>query len=388
MPEELVDDYGLSKAVATKHIAAPDLPYQPREPQNYHPAIGLIGCGGISSQHLNAYRHAGYRIVALCDRNEHKAVARRDEFYPEAKVFTDYRDLLALTEIEVVDVTTHPADRVEILEAALLAGKHVLSQKPFVTDIAVGGRLVGLADSRNLRLAVNQNARWAPHFSYIHQAIQAGLIGDVQSVNFTLHWDHSWIIGTEFEKIQHLLFSDFGIHWFDLLFYLFPAPRFPRSVYATMTRAIGQQAGPPMLAQAMMDYGDAQASIIFNANVKYGQQDSTFIAGTKGCITSTGPSLSDQTVTLHTEAGTACPQLEGTWFREGFHGAMAELLCAIEENRDPVNRARSNLRSLGLCFAAIESSIRGTSLQAGEVDLLPVIPAKYFVPDGGISEEL
>ena len=130
MAETLADDYGLSKVAATKHIAAPDLPYQPREPKHYRPAIGLIGCGGISAQHLNAYRHAGYRVTALCDRNEHKAIARRDEFcHPDlaAKVFTDYRDLLAVAEIEVVDVTTHPADRVEIIEAALLARKHVLS---------------------------------------------------------------------------------------------------------------------------------------------------------------------------------------------------------------------------------------------------------------------
>lgn len=355
MPEELVDDYGLSKAVATKHIAAPDLPYQPREPRSYRPAIGLIGCGGISSQHLNAYRHAGYRIVALCDRNEHKAVARRDEFYPEAKVFTDYRDLLALTEIEVVDVTTHPADRVEIIEAALLAGKHVLSQKPFVTDLAVGRRLVELAEAQNLKLAVNQNGRWAPHFSYIRQAIQAGLIGEVQSVNFTLHWDHNWIIGTEFEKIEHLILSDFGIHWFDLAASFFNE-RKTLNVFATLIKAIGQRANVPMLAQAVIEFEGGLASLFFNANVTHGQEDRTVVAGTKGTIVSCGPSLSEQTVTLFTAEGYAQPELTGTWFREGFHGAMAELLCAIEEKREPANNARDNLKSLELCFEAMESA--------------------------------
>ena len=331
----------------------------------------MIGCGGISAQHLNAYRHAGYNIVALCDRNESKAIARRDEFFPQAEVFTDFRDLPARRDIEVVDITTHPADRVELIEAALLAGKHVLSQKPFVTDIVVGERLVNLAEERGLQLAVNQNARWAPHFSYIRQAIQAGLIGDVQSVNFTLHWDHSWIIGTAFEQIEHLLFYDFGIHWFDLIQAFFPAPRFPRQIYATTTRAVGQQAKPPMLAQAMIEFDDAQASISFNANVKHGQQDTTFVAGTKGSIVSTGPSLSEQTVTLHTEQGSGSPQLLGTWFREGFQGAMAELLCAIEEGRDPVNQARGNLRSLELCFAAIASCGNRVPVTPGEIRQLP-----------------
>jgi predicted dehydrogenase len=355
MSETLADDYGLSKIAAIKHIVAPDLPYLPREPRIYRPAIGLIGCGGISAQHLNAYRHAGYRVTALCDRNEHKALARRDEFYSTAKVFTDYRDLLALEEIEVVDVTTHPADRVEIIETVLLAGKHVLSQKPFVTDLNVGRRLVELAESQNLKLAVNQNGRWAPHFSYINQTISAGLIGEVQSVNFTLHWDHSWIIGTEFENLEHLILSDFGIHWFDLAACFF-SERKALNVFATATRAIGQQARPRMLAQAVIEFEGGLASLFFNANVAHGQEDRTVVAGTNGTIISRGPSLSEQTVTLFTADGCAQPSLSGTWFREGFHGAMAELLCAIEEQREPSNNARDNLRSLELCFAAIASA--------------------------------
>jgi len=53
------------------------------------------------------------------------------------------------------------------------------------------------------------------------------------------------------------------------------------------------------------------------------------------------------------------PELSGTWFREGFHGTMAELLCAIEEKRTPNNNARENLKSLALCFAALASADAG-----------------------------
>ena len=58
MPEALADDYGLSKPQAGARIEAPVLPYLPRNPKAYNPAIGVIGCGGIAVQHLNAYRHA------------------------------------------------------------------------------------------------------------------------------------------------------------------------------------------------------------------------------------------------------------------------------------------------------------------------------------------
>ena len=117
------------------------LPYQPRDPRHYRPAIGLIACGGITHHHLTAYRAAGYNVVALCDLVLSRAKSRRDQFYPDAQVYRDYRKLLRRDDIEVVDIATHPRERVAIIRDALRAGKHVLSQKPFVLDLDVGQRL-------------------------------------------------------------------------------------------------------------------------------------------------------------------------------------------------------------------------------------------------------
>jgi predicted dehydrogenase len=106
---------------------------------------------------------------------------------------------------------------------------------------------------------------------------------------------------------------------------------------------------------------------VFDANSRFGPLDATYISGTRGTLVSTGPSLGDQTATLFTTEGEAHPQLQGAWFNDGFHGTMAELLCSIEENREPLNGARDNLLSLELCFAAIESSHRGTAIEPGTV---------------------
>jgi hypothetical protein len=81
--------------------------------------------------------------------------------------------------------------------------------------------------------------------------------------------------------------------------------------------------------------------------------------------------LGNQTVTLYTEKGQAQPKLEGSWFPDGFHGTMGELLRSIEEGREPSNSARDNLRSLALCFAAIASATDGTPKVPGEVRRLP-----------------
>lgn len=130
---------------------APDLPYQPRDPESYNPSIGLVGCGGITASHLEAYRNAGYDVRALCDIDEETAVERQQEFYPDADVYTDHHDVLACEDVGVVDVATHPTTRPPLIEDAIDAGKHVLSQKPFVLDLDVGERLVERADRQGVR---------------------------------------------------------------------------------------------------------------------------------------------------------------------------------------------------------------------------------------------
>jgi predicted dehydrogenase len=241
-----------------------------------------------------------------------------------------------------------------------------LSQKPFVLDLDFGGRLVELADRQGLKLAVNQNGRWAPHFSYIRQAIQAGLLGQVTAAHFSVHWNHNYLKGSQFEKVKHLVLYDFGIHWFDIVTcFLGSSPA--RRVYASTARSPVQQMQPPLLAQALIEYDDAQASLVFDADTRFGPQDRTYVTGSRGTIISTGPDLKYQTVTLYTSEGWARPKLEGCWFPDGFHGTMGELLSAIEEDREPQNSGRNNLEGLALCFAAAASAERHQPVSPGSV---------------------
>jgi predicted dehydrogenase len=351
-------------------VAAPLLAYRPRDPKRYRPGIALVGCGGITAWHLRAYRAAGYRVVALSDVNLANATQRRDEFYPKADVTDNVHEVLARDDVEVVDIATHTAVRPPLIEAALKTGKHVLSQKPFVTDLAVGKRLADLADKMGVTLAVNQNARWAPHFSYLREAVCRGLIGEVEGVHCDVHWDHSWVKGTAFETTPHLILYDFAIHWFDFLTTLTSGVA-PSRVYASKTRATTQDIAAPLLAQAMIEYPHAQASLVFDGHTQAGRLDRVYIAGSRGSIASSGPDQDHQKVELRTAAGIARPKLVGAWFPDGFHGTMAELLAAIEEKREPMNSARNNLASLALCFAAVASAETGKPVVPGTVRKLP-----------------
>lgn len=344
------------KAGTADEAAAPDLPYRPPMPRAWRPRIALIGAGGISAAHLAAYAAAGLDVAVIASRDRAKAEARRDAFFPAAEATDDVAGTLARDDIAVVDLTPHPAERLPLIEAALRAGKHVLSQKPFVLDLDEGARLCDLADARGVRLAVNQNGRWAPHLAFIREAVRAGLVGDVHAVDVAVHWDHSWIAGTAFDGIDDLILYDFAIHWFDFVASLGLGAT---EVTALRARAAGQSVASPLLARATIAFDGGLAGLAFDGAARYGASDRTTVAGSAGTVAAEGPDLSTQHVTLATAAGIARPALEGTWFREGFLGTMGALLAAVEEGREPANGARANLDGLALAFAAIASAARG-----------------------------
>jgi predicted dehydrogenase len=382
MSEPDADTYAL-KSVTLGEVAAPALPYQPPAPRSYRPRIGVIGAGGIVSAHLDAYRSAGWQVAAICNRSRAKAEAKAREFAPDARVTDRIEDVLSDPAIDVVDITPHPADRLPIIEAALRAGKHVLSQKPFVLDLVEGERLIALAHDNGVKLAVNQNGRWAPHLSWMREAGRAGLIGDVISVHCAVHWNHGWIAGTPFEKIEDLILYDFGIHWFDFIRSV--TGNRAQSVIAMANAAVGQQAAAPLLAQVLILMDQGQASLVFDGATPHGPRDTTYIAGTKGGLCSDGPDLGNQTITLTTAAGIARPILRGIWFNDGFRGAMGALLVAIEDDAEPANGAAENLHSLAFAFAAIQSRRTGREVTIASELLKQVGISKNIPPSTPIS---
>ena len=96
--------------------------------------IGIIGCGGISNQkHMPALSKLGEKckMIAFCDIIEERARKAADQYGEgNGKVYTDYHELLADPEIDVVHVLTPNVAHAPIVVAAFEAGKHVMCEKP------------------------------------------------------------------------------------------------------------------------------------------------------------------------------------------------------------------------------------------------------------------
>lgn len=355
-------------------MTEPEIAYLPVDPVEYSPGIALIGCGNISGTHLAAYRAAGYRVLALCDRSLEKAQARRDEYFPKADVTGDHREVLGRQDIEVVDIATHVDVRPPLVRDAVEAGKHVLSQKPFVLDVDEGAELIELADRRGVILAVNQNGRWAPHFSFLLAASREGLLGTVSSADFALYWPHDLDVRANpvFSRMEDLILYDFGIHWFDLVATLFADQGPAVSVYARVGRTVDQAIPVPTSAQVVIEFPRAAATLILRGSSHRARGGSYRVDGSEGTLVHAAANeLGGTSVTLHREGEARPYTLIGDWWVNGMHGTMGELLASIEGGRRPFNDARTSLPGLSLCFAAIASARSGAPVDPTTVTRLP-----------------
>ena len=110
--------------------------------------IGFIGCGGIANdKHLPSMaKQPEVEMAAFCDLILERAEAAAAKYgAPDAKVYTDYRELLADESIVAVHVLTPNVMHCEISCAAMEAGKHVICEKPMAANIADAEKMMETA---------------------------------------------------------------------------------------------------------------------------------------------------------------------------------------------------------------------------------------------------
>ncbi len=129
------------------------LPAQEKAAQAGKVRLAIIGTGGVANAHLRAHRRNPdlVEIVALSDVVPGKA----EEFAERhglvgVRCVGHYDEVLALPEVEAVDVCTRPEGHGPASIAALAAGKHVLCEKPMATTIAEARRMLDAANAAGL----------------------------------------------------------------------------------------------------------------------------------------------------------------------------------------------------------------------------------------------
>ena len=144
--------------------------------------VGIIGCGGIANgKHMPALKKVkNCEMVAFCDIVVEKAEkAAREYGTPDAKVYADYKELLADESIEVVHVCTPNRSHSFITVDALDAGKHVMCEKPMAINSAEAKKMLDAQKRSGKKLTIGYQSRQAAQAQYLKQEALDGTFGDI-----------------------------------------------------------------------------------------------------------------------------------------------------------------------------------------------------------------
>jgi len=141
--------------------------------------VGFIGAGDIAELQMAKFAsRQDVDLVAFADLNE-QSLAQRQNLYPDASVYTDYKQMLKSHKLDAVSVCTPNRFHAEPTIAALKAGCHVLCEKPLAMTMAEGRRMAKTAKQANKQLVVAFQYRLDPRTQYLRKAYEEGAFGDV-----------------------------------------------------------------------------------------------------------------------------------------------------------------------------------------------------------------
>ena len=145
--------------------------------------IGIIGCGGIANQKhlpaLSAYPEL-CELVAFCDIIEERAIAACKKYgSADAKVYTDYQELLKDPTIDTVHVLTPNVAHCPITVAAFEAGKNVMCEKPMAHNTEAAEQMMAAWKKSGKKFTIGYQNRFRKDSLVLHAACEAGDLGDI-----------------------------------------------------------------------------------------------------------------------------------------------------------------------------------------------------------------
>jgi len=392
--------------------------------------IGIVGCGRIMAAHLRGYRllrEAGvndFRITALCSLWEDEArmyirrgqgpaqraavsqfpgdpLAVADEYLSDfqdgvkVQVYTDFRRMMAEAPITAVNDFTSHALHHQVAEAALGAGKDLLTEKPMAVTVRAARRMCELAEAQKRVLGVFQSGRYMPRTRHLRWLFDSGRVGQLQMVligSIAARWAPDRIVADTPWRHRRVeaggISLDVGVPRFAMIRHLageirdlqartalIEPIRFTHDAQGRETQRVECDAEDTVYASFATEAG-ATGELM----ASWAGRGGATILGAGDVFYASKGRVSGEEVTFEdgTTAGLAdlyeqgCPAARKAkdfplGLTDTFALAQYEWLQAVRERRPPETSGRDALASLSCAFATLESAKAGRRVGIEEV---------------------
>ena len=189
---------------------------------SHRTTVAVAGTGFIGPVHVEALTRLGIRVKGILGSSPKKSEEARKALYLE-KAYHYFSEIIEDPEISAVHLAVPNVLHYEMAKQALLAGKHVMCEKPLAMTSKESQELVDLAAQTGLAAGVTYNIRFYPLNLSAREEIQSGSIGKIHSVvgSYVQDWllydtDYNWRVLAE-QGGELRAVADIGTHWMDLV---------------------------------------------------------------------------------------------------------------------------------------------------------------------------
>ncbi len=347
--------------------------------------VGFIGTGRIAELHAAEYlRDTRARLVAVCDSDASIAHAQGARWgVAGERIYTDYRAMLDCADIDLVEILLPHHLHAPVTLAALGAGKHVSVQKPMALNLAEADAIIAAARAAQRVLRVFENVIFYPPVQRAKALIDAGAIGDVQSIRIKANKGDprtAWPVPVSARAWRQdearsgggpLTFDD-GHHKFALAWYFMGMAE---EVHAWIGRTEVEPGFaldcPAQISWRFSNGRYGNLEVVYSPELKvltdqYAQHDPVEITGSKGVIqiTRCHGRIADQApVILYADGEMReFSDMDASW-AASFHGATRHHIEALLDGGTPVLTGEQGRDILRFCLAAQRSAYEGRAIK-------------------------
>ncbi|MFK8113155.1 MAG: Gfo/Idh/MocA family protein [Rubripirellula sp.] len=329
--------------------------------------VGLVGFGAWGQHHANAITVTeGAELVAIAARSE-TSVAAAKEAYPNAEVYSDFRELVARQDLDFVDVAVPSHLHHEVATAVLNSGKHLLLEKPMGVTLDQCDDMIRVAKENDRLFAVGHELRLSSMWGKAKQMIDEGFLGKPLYALVELS-RNPYRLGADgwrydISRVGSWILEE-PIHFFDLARWYLEASGEPEKIYAT---ANSRQENHPELQDnfsAIMHFTGGAYAVVSQTLAAFEHHQTIKVTGTKGALWASWSGAMDRTrhptFSLRAFDGEQVTNVEiekptGELFE--LEDQIARMVDAVREGVPLHCEASDGRWSVAMCLAA-EASVR------------------------------
>ncbi len=337
---------------------------------------GIIGCGRIAPNHIEAAKNCGIDIVAICDIVKDKMIDRSERFgLSQVRFYGDYKQMLAQEDLQLVAICTESGKHASIALDCIAAGCHVIIEKPIALSLSDADAIIEAGRQEGVVVCACHQNRFNKSIKKIREAVDEGRFGRLLHGAAHIRWnrgkqyyDQDEWRGT-WEQDGGVLMNQ-CIHNIDLLRWMLGDDI--DEVFAFTDNLNHPYLETEDLGLALIKFSNGAYGLVEGTSNVYPSnlEETLYLFGEKGTVKAGGKSVNLIEEWRFADGQDTAEEIIAKYHENppnvyGFgHTPLYEdVVRAINENRDPYITGEDGRQALELVLAIYKSSSLGTSVK-------------------------